>query len=149
MKDIEQEYLDALEHLEELRKADEPMTEHERGVLMTQLDGINCGIYSVCKTLCCTVDIIERETDGVTSEAVRGSLTGMRALLGKLNQYIGEQNEIIFKFLNDYRKIAAGMSETDTPAPDPSEHEQNSSAVILSSLSESQHRQESGVHCDE
>ena len=121
MRDIEQEYRDALERLEELRKADEPMTEREREVLMTQLDGINCGIYSVCKTLCVAVDIIERETAGGTSEAVRGSLAGMRALLGKLNQYIGEQNEIIFKFLNDYRKLAAGMSETDTPAPDPLE----------------------------
>ena len=124
MRDIEQEYHDALEHLEELRKADEPMTEREIQALMARLDGINCGIYSVCKTMCAAVDIIERETDGGTSEAVRGSLAGMRAMLGKLNQYIGEQNTEIFKILNDYRKITAGMSETDTPAPDPSEHEQ-------------------------
>lgn len=124
MRDIDQEYYDALEHLEELRKADEPMTEREIQALMARLDGINCGIYSVCKTMCAAVDIIERETDGGTSEAVRGSLAGMRALLGKLNQYIGEQNTEIFKILNDYRKITAGMSETDTPAPDPSEHEQ-------------------------
>ncbi len=138
MRDFEQEYRDALERLEELRKAGEPMTERERGALMAQLDGINCGIYSVCKTVCDAVDIIERETGGEASEAVRGSLAGMRALLGKLNQYIGEQNEIIFKFLSDYRKIAAGMSETDTPAPDPTEHEQSNSAAFLSPLSESE-----------